>query len=328
MVTRPSSLLLVPTAVCLFGFTLAVAQPAPPAPPTPEAKSHIDTARTIAGDDLKIPFDFFCVPGNARPNNFSAPPLTPVKLFDNLYAVGNSESVVYAITTSEGIVLLDAGHPGDLDTIVLPGLISLGLDPANIKYVLLGHGHNDHYGGAAELQKRGARIGTTDADWNTIAAERPSQLFGDIAKPERDMVIREGEPLVIGDVTLTPVEIPGHTPGSLAFIFPVRDGANKHMAGLFGGTVLAAGFAPVPALNRYIESIAHYREIAEKMQVDVEIQNHPIFDDMSGRIARLATRSASTAHPFVMGNARYLRFWDVVSECMQASLIQRDATQK
>jgi metallo-beta-lactamase class B len=281
----------------------------------------------VAGSDLTVPFEFFCVPGNARPNNFSAPPLTPVKLFDNLYAVGNSESVVYAITTSDGIVLLDAGHPGDLDTIIVPGLVSLGLDPADIKYVLLGHGHNDHYGGAAALQQQGARIGTTAADWTTIAAERPSQLFGEIAKPTQDLVLREGEPLVVGDTTITPVEIPGHTPGSLAFIFPVQDGAESHVAGLFGGTVLAAGFVPLPGLQQYVTSIAHYREIAQQMNVDVEIQNHPIFDDTPMRIAALGTRAPGGPHPFVMGNERYLRFWDVVSECMQASLIQREAAQ-
>ena len=332
--TRLRSLLLVSAPALVFGATLTVAQPlppaapAPPSQPTPAAQAHIDKARALAADDLKVPFDFFCVPGNARPNNFSAPPLTPVKLFDNLYAVGNSESVVYAITTSEGIVLLDSGHPGDLDKLVLPGLQSLGLDPARIKYVLLGHGHNDHYGGAAALQKRGVRIGTTDADWSTIAAERPTQLFGDIAKPERDLVIREGEPLVVGDITITPVAIPGHTPGSLAFIFPVRDGSNKHMAGLFGGTVLSTGFVQVPALQQYIKSIAHYLEVAEKLKVDVEIQNHPIFDDTPARIAALGARKPGAAHPFVMGNARYQRFWNVVSECMQASLIQREASPK
>src|SRR5690606_22811836 len=62
-----------------------------------QVAAHIDNARRLAGTDLTAPFDFFCVPGNARPNDFSAPPLEPVKLFDNLYALGNSETVVYAI---------------------------------------------------------------------------------------------------------------------------------------------------------------------------------------------------------------------------------------
>jgi metallo-beta-lactamase class B len=328
----PAAALLV-SAAALLGACAALAQPpAPgqmpaPVPFGPAAQVHVDAARVLAGDDLAVPFDFFCVPGNARPNNFAAPPLTPVKLFDNLYAVGNSESVVYALTTSDGIVLLDSGHPGDMETLILPGLESLGLDPADIRYVLIGHGHNDHYGGAAFLQQRGARIGSTAADWETIAAEAPSRQFGNAPKPTRDLVLQESAPLVVGDTTITLVEIPGHTPGSLAFIFPVKDGANSHMAGLFGGTVLAAGFVPLPGLKQYITSIAHYLETAERLQVDVEVQNHPIFDDTPGRIAALATRAPGAPHPFVMGAERYGRFWGVISECMQASIIQKEAAQ-
>lgn len=308
-------------AAALLGAGSALAQ-LPPA-----AQAHVDAAQVLAGEDLRVPFEFFCVPGNARPNDFSAAPLSPVKLFDNLYAVGNSESVVYALTTSAGIVLLDSGHPGDLDTLVLPGLVSLGLDPAEIRYVLLGHGHSDHYGGAAALQANGARIGTTAADWDTIAAEAPSRLFGAAPKPARDLILREGEPLVVGDTSITFVEIPGHTPGSLAFIFPVQDGANAHVAGLFGGTVLAAGFAPIPGLRQYVTSISHFLDIARQMNVDVEVQNHPIFDDTPARLAALAARTSGAAHPFVMGEERYLRFWNVISECMQASIIEREAAQ-
>lgn len=318
------SALLVSLLALLVGATPVAAQPSPPSsPPSPAAL--IDSARSLAGKDLLPVFDFFCVAGNARPNNFSAPPLQPVQLFDNLYAVGNSETIVYALTTTNGIVLIDSGHPGDIDTVVLPGLVKLGLNPANIKYVLLGHGHSDHYGGAAALQKRyGARIATTAADWDTIAAEKPSQLFGDAPKPARDMVLREGEPLVVGDTTITPVAIPGHTPGSLAFIFAVRDGGKPHVAGLFGGTVLAPGFVPVPALKQYVASIAHYIDVARSMRVDVEIQNHPIFDATPARLAALTTRKAGDVHPFVLGNQPYLRFWQVVSTCMQAEIVQRE----
>ena len=37
-----------------------------------QAALHVQTARQLAGTDLTPTFDFFCVPGNARPNNFSA----------------------------------------------------------------------------------------------------------------------------------------------------------------------------------------------------------------------------------------------------------------
>ena len=313
--------ILLASMLALFASDTPVA--AQPTPSSPE--SLVDAAKSLAGKDLLPVFDFFCIAGNARPNNFSAPALQPVQLFDNLYAVGNSETVVYALTTTNGIVLIDSGHPDNIDTVVLPGLVKLGLNPANIKYVLLGHGHSDHYGGAAVLQQRfGARIAAAAADWDTIAAEKPSQLFGDAPKPARDMVLREGEPLVVGDTTITLVAIPGHTPGSLAFIFPVRDGGKPHIAGMFGGTVLAQNYVPVPALKQYVASIAHYIEVARTMRVDVEIQNHPIFDATPKRLAALATRKPGELHPFVLGNEPYLRFWQVVSTCMQAEIVRRE----
>lgn len=288
-----------------------------------QIEMHVENARRLAGTDLTAPFEFFCVPGNARPNNFAAPPLEPVKLFDNLYAAGNSETVVHAITTSAGIVLIDSGVAAEVESVLVPGLIDLGLDPADVKLVLLGHGHSDHFGGAAYFQTRyGARIGTTEADWDTIAqaaAARPDET----SPPTRDLVLREGEPVVLGDTSISLVEIPGHTAGALAFIFPVFDGNVRHVAGLFGGTVLASAYMPMPGLLQYIDSIAHYLEVAARMGVDVEVQNHPIFDDTPQRLATLAARSPGEPHPFVIGTDRYQRFWSVISECMQADIVRK-----
>ena len=44
--------------------------------------------------------------------------------------------------------------------------------------------------------------------------------------------------MTLGGLSVTPVAIPGHTPGSLDFIFEVKDNGRAHVAGLFGGTVL------------------------------------------------------------------------------------------
>jgi hypothetical protein len=103
----------------------------------------------------------------------------------------------------------------------------------------------------------------------------------------------------------------------------VFDHGTRHVAGLFGGTVLAANWVSTPNLERYVESIAHNVEIARRMGVDVEVQNHPLFDHTPARLAALAARGAGAPHPFVMDNDAYLRFWKVVSECMQAQIVER-----
>ena len=137
------------------------------------------------------------------------------------------------------------------------------------------------------------------------------------------MVLTEGEPVTLGDTSVTPVSIPGHTQGSLAYIFPVTDGGTPHTAGLFGGTILGVGRITTPGLQQYVGSIEHFLEMAVEMNVDVEVQNHAIFDDTPGRLASLAARNAGDPHPFVMGTDRYARFWNVISECIQAEIVRR-----
>ncbi len=295
---------------------------------SPDAASHVARAREFAQTDARAPFDFFCVPGNARPNDRAAPTLQPVQLFDNLYALGNSETVVYALTTTAGIVLIDSGYPGEAETVIVPGLREAGLDPANVKFVLLGHGHSDHYGGAAYFQKRyGAHVVSTAEDWQTMAASAQSPAPGgsgaNAPPPTRDMALTDGEVFAVGDTRITAVAVPGHTPGALAFIFPVLDRGTRHVAGLFGGTVLAASFVKTPGLRQYVDSIAHYVDVAGRMGVDVEVQNHPLFDETPARLAALAARRPGEPHPFVMGTDTYLRFWKVVSECAQADIARR-----
>jgi metallo-beta-lactamase class B len=230
------------------------------------------------------------------------------------------------LTSSEGVLLLDAGFENKAE-ILAAQLRNAGLDPARVKFILLGHGHADHFGGAKYFQdKYGSKIAATAADWDLIngGGAGPPQRGGGGAKPSKDLVLAEGQPFTFGDLTITPVAIPGHTPGSLAFIFPVKEGGRTRMAGLFGGTVLTTGILTTDALKQYILSIAHYLEIAKKLNVEVEIQNHPIFDGTPERLARIKAGKAGDPNPFVVGNDRYLRMWTVVSECIQAEIARRE----
>src|SRR5580765_6140281 len=150
-------------AIALAG-SFAIGQTA--RPDNPQSLARVDAAKKLAGDDawLQAPFTFYCVAGKARGNSPAAPALEPVKLFDNLYAVGKSEATVYAITTPQGIILIDSGYPDRVEKEVVDGMKALKLDPASVKYVLVGHGHGDHFGGSPYFQERGAKVGLTAAD--------------------------------------------------------------------------------------------------------------------------------------------------------------------
>jgi metallo-beta-lactamase class B len=137
------------------------------------------------------------------------------------------------------------------------------------------------------------------------------------------MVAEEGKPIVLGDEKVTPVMVPGHTPGSMALIFPVKDGGKTHIAGLYGGTVLLTRILKDEQLRQYLKSLEHYKEVARKMKVDVEVQNHPLYDGMPEKLAALKDRKPGSPNPFVVGPGSYAKFLDVQSECMQAALARR-----
>jgi metallo-beta-lactamase class B len=331
---KKTTLFVLPSLVlCLAAaaFGQGRGAPAPQKPDNAQSLAHVDAAKKLAGNDplLARPLDFYCVPGHARANNNNAPDLEPVKIFDNVYAVGNSETTVYALTTSDGIVLIDAGLENKVELLVSQ-MQKVGLDPAKIKYILLGHGHGDHYGGAKYLQDHyGAKVGTTAADWDLIYPANPPANQGKNAPPPRptkDVVLAEGQPFKLGDLTVTLIAIPGHTPGSLAFIFPVKDKGKTRVAGLFGGTILTTNIITTEGLKTYVQSIAHYVDTAKKMKVEVELQNHPIFDGTPERLAKLRTMKPGDPNPFVVGNDRYLKMWNIVSQCIQAEISRREGS--
>ena len=291
-----------------------------------EVLERIRSARTIAGSQWAVAADYFCKKGAVTPNQNTDSVLEPMKIFDNLYFIGRTGTVVYAITTPNGIILIDSGYIDDLETVLMPGMDRLGLDPARIEYVIIAHGHADHFGGAAYLQEQyGARIVMGASDWDLL--ERAS-VEGSLSVPvpDRDLIAMDGGSISLGGVEVTTIFIPGHTPGSLGLIFPVKDGEITHRAALFGGTILNPIRITNEGLKQYRDSIENFSQYAWDMKVDVEIQNHPLYDEMQNKISLLKTRGTGGGrHPFVVGQEAYQTFLGVMSECTRVEQVRRAA---
>jgi metallo-beta-lactamase class B len=313
--------------------TVAVAQaPAPaPAPQSARVAAIVDRAAAAAGREWGEAVEFFC--GNAgRANRADDPEIEPTRVFDNLYALGRTSTVVWALTTPDGILLIDAGYPDQLESVLLPQMRAAGLDPSAVRYVLIGHGHADHFGGASYFQQRGARVALSAADWSLIENPAPppagappaaAPAAAALPPPRRDVVVVDGEAISFGGVEITPVLIPGHTPGALGFVFRVADGARSHTAALFGGSILLVSRIPDEGLRQYVQSLERFAAVTRRLGVDVEIQNHPLYDGFATKLERLAARRAGDAHPFVVGTDAYQRFLTVMSECANAQLARR-----
>ncbi|MEY4932830.1 MAG: hypothetical protein RLZZ403_1150, partial [Pseudomonadota bacterium] len=103
-----------------------------------------------------------------------------------------------------------------------------GLDPRTIKYVLITHAHGDHDQGAALLQSRyGAKVVMGSVDWDATL-QRPETAPGSV--PKRDIAVGpEGLKIMLGGTTVEAVSTPGHSPGTLSYLFPVKDGGRTLM---------------------------------------------------------------------------------------------------
>jgi len=294
----------------------------PPAKPdSAQVKADIEKAKKDAGAQWADEEHFFCEA--PRADRADEPIIEPTKIFDNVYITGRASTIVYAITTSDGILLLDSGYPNDPETVLLAGLKKLGLDPAQVKDIIVLHGHAGHFGGAAYFQEHyGTHVYVSALDWDLM--DRPPQGGGTPpAKPGRDRVITEGQPIVLGDLKVMPFAIPGHTPGAVGVIFPVKDNGKMYMAALYGGLILTPGPISDANLQQYLQSIAHFKDEIKKANVEVELENHPLMDGMAARVEKLRSRKPGDPNPFVISQASYQTFMDVMADCIQVEVDRR-----
>jgi metallo-beta-lactamase class B len=311
----------------------ALAQAPPPRavkPDSPEIQQRVDALRKTAGADWSEAVDFICALDPNRANRPDDPEIAPTRVFDNLAVVGRTGTAVWIVTTSAGLVLIDAGYAEQLDSVLLKGMKTLGLDPARVTHVIVGHGHGDHFGGASYFQQRGARVVMGAPDWDLLdappaAGRGAGPAAPPVPAPKRDMSVTDGQTLTVGDVTFRFTMIPGHTAGSLGVVFPVKDGRTTHIAGLFGGSILIPTRIPDDGLRQYIESIDRWAAVTRGLNVDVELQNHPLYDGFPARLQRLTQRAPGQPNPFVVGPEAYQRFLQVMSGCTRVQLARRGA---
>jgi metallo-beta-lactamase class B len=236
-----------------------------------------------------------------------------VKVADNLYFVGQSEYSVWAITTSEGIIVLDAIYDYSIEEEVDGGLKKLGLDPTKIKYAVISHAHPDHYAGGKFLQEKyGTKVYMSAADWDVL-----DRANG--AKPNRDLVATDGQKLTLGDTTITMYITPGHTPGTISTIFPMKDNGKTHMVALWGGTGLNADRE---TLTNYIKSAQRFSELARQAGADVILSNHTDWDRSKVNLPILAERRPGGANPYVTNAESVRRYLKVAEECATARVLR------
>ena len=286
------------------------------------AQQHIAAATALAGSDLVDVANAYCSPtGPRRPalvrQDAGLPPVEdylvePTRIFENLYYIGFNDVGAWAIETSEGLILIDTlNSPDEARDVLVPGLESMGLDPEQIEYIVIGHGHNDHVGGASYLQATyGARILISGPDWDlALSGERP-----DRPRPTRDMVVTDGQQLTLGDTTVTLALTPGHTAGTIAMLIPVRHLGRTHTVVLFSGTAM-----PTRESLAVFEHV--FDDIARPLRAESALSGHPgILMNTPEIQEQLRQRYPDGPHPLLLGPEPFDRYMSIMLECARARL--------
>jgi len=208
-----------------------------------------------------------------------ATPVTPDELAPGIYRIQASRSNIYLLA-GQTLILIDTGMKGD-GAAVLEAIRGLGRRPEEVSHILITHGHIDHTGSLAVLQKAtGAKVCASVQDrafiegrqktW-TMAREGFGGKLFKIALYLMETVFFRYEPAALdtaltGDtalslpgITVQALATPGHSPGSMSYYLPDRNS-------IFTGDALTGvpkpGLPPRPGCADYAQAIASVRKIA------------------------------------------------------------------
>jgi metallo-beta-lactamase class B len=297
------------------------------------AYGHMAAAQKAAGYQVSVLYDHTCTrlmvgasmpfgritpaDNDAEVKRFHA---EPEKVFDNLYYVGEkmlsgASPSSWAINTTDGIILIDTMFDYSVEDEIVDGLKKLGLDPANIKVVILTHGHSDHVGGALYLQQHyHPKVYMGAADWDLV--ENNKNFRG--PKPVEDanaVRVVDGQTVTLGGETIRMYVTPGHTPGTLTLLIPVTDHGTPHMAALWGGTGMQ--YSAV----EYSKSAERFREIAADAGADVILSTHNQLDNSDIKLELLKKRQPGDPNPYVVGFSVVQDYLVVARECSAAAML-------
>jgi metallo-beta-lactamase class B len=209
-------------------------------------------------------------------------PFPGFKIVGNLYYVGTYDLGCYLVSTRDGLILINSGAPGSFP-LIKANIESLGFKLSDIKLITSTHGHWDHVGDLAELQRAsGAKVLMNERDADVLESGgnidwRNPKGRGIIYDPIKvDRRLKDGDKITLGDAQLTVHFSPGHTKGATSFTLPVKDGARAYnvlianMPGINAGVHLLGS----PGYPNMSQDFAYTIADLKKYTPDIWVSSH------------------------------------------------------
>ena len=232
--------------------------------------------------------------------------VAPFRIFGNLYFVGTEPASCHLIDTHDGLILIDTGYPQSA-YLVIESIWELGFKPADVRCIVHSHGHYDHMGATrafVELTHARTFIGAPDAAYVTGPnplnwAGEDGYDFTEFFTP--DVLLKDGDVVELGDTRIRCLSTPGHTPGTLSFLFDVEEKGRVLRAGMHGGVgtnSLSTDYIrrmglPLALQQQFLDGLDRLRQ----EHVDIFIGNHVWNNDTVGKGEAL--RQNPAVNPFV-----------------------------
>jgi metallo-beta-lactamase class B len=235
-------------------------------------------------------------------------PREPFKIFGNSYFVGTDGLSAILIAGNQGLILLDGGLEQSA-ALIDANIRKLGFKTEDVKLIVNSHGHYDHAGGIAALQRAsGATVAASPSGADALqrgenTTDDPQYGFGKAENgfpPVKNVkVIKDSEVLTVGNISITAVFTPGHTPGSTTWTWRSCEGSqclNLVYADSISA-VAAPGFkytAEPERVNAFRRSISRLGELP----CDIVVSTHPGATRLDDKIKKRAAQKGGP-DPFV-----------------------------
>lgn len=222
--------------------------------------------------------------------------IAPFRMLDNVYFVGSRAVSVHIIDTGAGLIMIDTGYPNMREQI-LHSMKTLGLNPEDLRIILLSHGHYDHTGSAREYRELfGAKIYIGRPDNDIINGKRDLSWAKELGYDrlpdfDADVLLDDGDTIELGNTSIRCLIKPGHTEGTIAMFFDTEHEGKRVSCAMHGGVGVNSMLPSF--LNRYElplslpDTFRSGLKAMTDMKVDVVLGNHPCQNDTEGKLARI-----------------------------------------
>jgi metallo-beta-lactamase class B len=227
-------------------------------------------------------------------------PEPPMKIVGPIHYVGTKDLAAYLITTPAGHILLDGAVPsmaGEIEK----SIRGLGFKPEDIEILLTSQAHFDHVGTLAHFKKvSGGSVRIMQGDEGIVAdGGRSDYLLGSRAEAhfepvKVDVVLKDGDTIALGGVSMQALRTPGHTPGCATYTMTVTDGGQTYNVVFPGSTTVNGGTRLVknPSYPGIADDFRRTFDRLAALKPDIFLGAHASFFDLAAKRAKAKTEGA------------------------------------